>query len=78
MFLVPICVRRSLQRAELAAISSIVGKLPSVDVYMSYMDDINTMADDIYRYLNFHEIESFQKAAAAVTIPIVNKVTVEV
>ncbi len=65
-----------LASAELAAIASIVGKLPSVEEYMSYMDDINTMADDIYRYLNFHEIESFQKAAASVTIPVVNKVTV--
>ena len=67
-----------LASAELAAIAAILGKLPSVDEYMSYMKDINTMADDIYRYLNFHQIESFKKAAAAVTIPIVNKVTVEV
>jgi len=65
-----------LASAELAAIASILGKLPTVEEYMDYMDDINTMADDIYRYLNFHEIESFQKAAAAVTIPVVNKVTV--
>jgi len=65
-----------LASAELAAIASIVGKLPTVEEYMSYMNDINTMADDIYRYLNFHEIESFQKSAAAVTIPVVNKVTV--
>ncbi len=63
-----------LASAELAAIASILGKLPTVEEYMSYMDDINTMADDIYRYLNFHEIESFQKAAAAVTLPVVNKV----
>jgi len=65
-----------LASAELAAISSIVGKLPTVEEYMTYMEDINTMADEIYRYLNFHEIESFKKAAASVTIPIVNKVTV--
>ncbi len=62
-----------LASAELAAVASILGKLPTVEEYMGYMDDINTMADDIYRYLNFHEIESFQKAAAAVTIPVVNK-----
>jgi len=65
-----------LASAELAAIASIIGALPTVEQYMSYMEDINTMADDIYRYLNFHEIESFQNAAASVTIPVVNKVTV--
>jgi len=65
-----------LASAELAAVAAIVGKLPSVDEYMNYMNDINPMADDIYQYLNFHEIESFQKAAASVTIPVVNKVTV--
>ena len=52
-----------LSSAELAAIASILGRLPTVDEYMGYMDEINTMADDIYRYLNFHEIESFQKAS---------------
>lgn len=66
-----------LASAELAAISSIVGRLPTVEEYMTYMNDINTMADDIYRYMNFHEIESFKKSAASVTIPVVNKVTVE-
>jgi aconitate hydratase 2/2-methylisocitrate dehydratase len=65
-----------LSSAELAAIASILGRLPTVEEYMNYMADINTMADDIYRYLNFHEIESFKKAAASVTIPVVNKVTV--
>ncbi|RLA03581.1 MAG: hypothetical protein DRQ47_04880, partial [Gammaproteobacteria bacterium] len=60
-----------LASAELAAIASIVGKLPTVEQYMEYMSDINTMADDIYRYLNFHEIESFQKAAALVDIKMV-------
>jgi len=64
-----------LASAELAAVAAIIGSLPTVEQYMGYMDDINTMADDIYRYLNFHEIESFQKAAAAVTIPVVNKAT---
>jgi len=65
-----------LASAELAAIASIIGALPTVEQYMSYMEDINTMAVDIYRYLNFHEIESFQNAAASVTIPVVDKVTV--
>ncbi|HHL18724.1 MAG TPA: bifunctional aconitate hydratase 2/2-methylisocitrate dehydratase [Thiothrix sp.] len=59
-----------LASAELAAIAAILGKLPTVDEYMSYVSSIDPMADDIYRYLNFNEIESYQHAAEKV-IPIV-------
>ncbi len=65
-----------LASAELAAVAAIVGKLPTVEEYMSYASELDTMSDEIYRYLNFHEIESFQKSAAMVTIPVVNKVLV--
>ncbi len=63
-----------LASAELAAVSSILGKLPTPEEYLEYAKDLDTMADDIYRYLNFHEIESFQKTADQVTIPVVNVV----
>ena len=59
-----------LASAELAAIASILGKIPSVDEYMQYAADLDTMADDIYRYLNFNEIKSYQDAAEKV-IPII-------
>ena len=42
-----------LASAELSAIASVLGRLPSVEEYHKYMDDINPLADDIYRYLNF-------------------------
>ena len=61
-----------LASAELAAVSSILGKLPSVEEYLAYAKDLDTMADDIYRYLNFDQIESFQKAANDAIIPAVN------
>ena len=67
-----------LASAELAAISSMLGKLPTIDEYMQYMEEIDTMASDIYRYMNFHEMEDFQKSAAQVTIPIVQKEEVAV
>jgi aconitate hydratase 2/2-methylisocitrate dehydratase len=47
----------------LAAVGAILGKLPSPEEYMEYMKNIDSMADDIYRYLNFDQIESFQKSA---------------
>jgi aconitate hydratase 2 / 2-methylisocitrate dehydratase len=44
-----------------------------MDEYMSYMGNINTMADSIYRYLNFNEIADFMQAAErAKNIPLTN------
>jgi len=53
-----------LSSAEIAAVSSILGKIPTMDEYMEFAKNIDTMADDVYRYLNFNEIEDFQKQAA--------------
>ena len=64
-----------LASAELAAVSSILGRLPSPEEYLEYARDLDTMADDIYRYLNFDQIESFQRAANDAVIPTVNIVT---
>ncbi len=52
-----------LASAELAAVSAILGKLPSPEEYMSYAKNIDSMATDIYRYLNFNEIEAYQRSA---------------
>lgn len=65
-----------LASAELAAVASILGKLPTVEEYMSYASELDTMSEEVYRYLNFHEIEDFKKSAAMVTIPVENKVVV--
>ncbi len=65
-----------LASAELAAVAAVVGKLPSVDEYMSYAKDLEVMASDIYKYLNFHQMEDYKKKANSVTIPVVNKDTV--
>lgn len=62
-----------LASSELAAVSAALGKIPSMEEYLGYMDNINTMADSIYRYLNFNEIESFMEAAErAQQIPLTN------
>ncbi|SDU04804.1 aconitase [Halopseudomonas salegens] len=57
-----------LASAELASVASILGRLPSVEEYMSYAADINSMSSEIYRYMNFNEIESYQKAAASIPV----------
>jgi aconitate hydratase 2/2-methylisocitrate dehydratase len=53
-----------LASAEIAAVSSILGHIPTMQEYMEFARDIDTMATEVYRYLNFDEIESFQKAAS--------------
>jgi len=58
-----------LASAELAAVASILGRLPTVDEYMEHMKTIQPMADEIYRYLNFHEIAEYRGLADKV-IPI--------
>jgi aconitate hydratase 2/2-methylisocitrate dehydratase len=35
-----------------------------MEEYMAFAADLNPMAADVYRYLNFDEIESFQKSAS--------------
>jgi aconitate hydratase 2/2-methylisocitrate dehydratase len=57
-----------LASAELASVASILGRLPTVEEYMGYAAEINSMASDIYRYMNFNEIESYQKAAASIPV----------
>ncbi len=62
-----------LASSELAAVCSALGKIPTMTEYMSYMGNINTMADSIYRYLNFNEIASYMQAAErAKNIPLTN------
>jgi aconitate hydratase 2/2-methylisocitrate dehydratase len=52
-----------LTSAELAAVGAILGRLPTPEEYMSYADELDSMAGEIYRYMNFNEIQSFQALA---------------
>ena len=61
-----------LASAELSAISSILGKIPTIDEYHKYMSDINPLSDQIYRYLNFNEIDAYVQSANSAEIPSIN------
>ncbi len=52
-----------LASAELAAVCSILGKIPTVEEYMAYAEQINATADDTYRYLNFNLMDKYQEMA---------------
>ena len=52
-----------LASAELAAIASVLGKLPSPEEYLQYATQIDSMAPEIYNYLNFDQVEEFVDAS---------------
>jgi aconitate hydratase 2/2-methylisocitrate dehydratase len=66
-----------LASAELASVASVMGKLPSVSEYMEYAKELDSMASDIYKYMNFHQMKEYQEKANSVTIPVSNQVTVD-
>jgi aconitate hydratase 2/2-methylisocitrate dehydratase len=49
--------------AELAAVTASMAKLPSVEEYMEAVKHLEPMADDIYRYLNFHQMQDYKSVA---------------
>merc|ERR1719464_2632526 len=57
-----------LASAELAAIASIEGELPSVETYLKYMENVDPKDEKIYRYLNFDELPDFVSRADSVEI----------
>merc|ERR1712232_696757 len=57
-----------LASAELSAIASVSGKLPTPDEYQEYMKGINATAADTYRYLNFDQLTDYQDAADGVEL----------
>jgi aconitate hydratase 2/2-methylisocitrate dehydratase len=51
-----------LASAELAAVCSVLGKIPTVAEYMHYSQHITDNAADTYRYLNFNTMSAYQDA----------------
>jgi aconitate hydratase 2/2-methylisocitrate dehydratase len=57
-----------LASAELSAIASKLGRIPTVAEYHAEMGVINKDAASVYRYMNFDQIEEYAEAAKAVTV----------
>ncbi|MCV6588909.1 MAG: bifunctional aconitate hydratase 2/2-methylisocitrate dehydratase [Marinobacterium sp.] len=55
-----------LSSAELAAVAALIGRLPTPAEYMEYAEQLNPLADDVYRYLNFDQIESYVDKASSI------------
>merc|ERR1712113_1188034 len=52
-----------LASAELAAVASILGKLPTPEEYMTYSNALEKTRDDTFRYLNFDRMDTYSSAA---------------
>ena len=55
-----------LSSAEVAAVSSILGKLPTPDEYLEFAKKFDTNRADIYKYLNFDQLKAYEDAANSV------------
>jgi aconitate hydratase 2/2-methylisocitrate dehydratase len=52
--------------AELAAICSRLGRIPTREEYLADMGVLQANSEDIYRYMNFDQIEEFKEIADSV------------
>lgn len=55
-----------LSSAELAAVAAIKGRLPTVAEYMEYSTQLDLVASDTYRYLNFDQMKNYTDKAEQV------------
>jgi aconitate hydratase 2/2-methylisocitrate dehydratase len=57
-----------LASAELSAVCAILGKIPTMAEYMAQVAIVSAKSKDIYRYMNFDQIEDFREVADTVRI----------
>ncbi|OBU12574.1 bifunctional aconitate hydratase 2/2-methylisocitrate dehydratase [Photobacterium aquimaris] len=57
-----------LSSAELAAVGAILGRIPTMDEYLTYAQQIDATAADTYRYLNFDRMAEYTNKADDVII----------
>ncbi len=55
--------------AELAAVCALLGKIPTKEEYMAIVSNkIDPFKGDLYRYLNFNEIEDFENFGRVIPV----------
>ena len=57
-----------LSSAELAAVTALMGKIPTMAEYLEQVQTVNAKAADVYRYMNFDQIAEFKELADTVTV----------
>ncbi|MCB1957246.1 MAG: hypothetical protein KDG55_16325, partial [Rhodocyclaceae bacterium] len=54
--------------AELAAVCALMGKIPSTAEYMAQVEALGAKAGEVYRYMNFDQIQDFREVADTVEV----------
>jgi aconitate hydratase 2/2-methylisocitrate dehydratase len=57
-----------LSSAEVAAITSKLGYIPTIDEYLTAMNGIKPMAAELYQFLNFDQISEYQEAVGHIVL----------
>ena len=57
-----------LASAELSSVAATLGRIPSMQEYMDVMQNVTPMASEIYRYLNFDQLDEYQSVADQVEV----------
>ena len=60
--------RVCLSSAELAAVTALMGRIPTMAEYLAQVQAVNAKAADVYRYMNFDQIAEFKEVADTVTV----------
>ncbi|MDO5651804.1 MAG: bifunctional aconitate hydratase 2/2-methylisocitrate dehydratase [Moraxella sp.] len=57
-----------LASAELASVASVLGKLPTVEEYMSYAGKLENMQAEVYNYLNFDKMTDYTDKSDKISV----------
>ncbi len=57
-----------LSSAELAAVCALMGKIPTLEEYLTQVETLKTKSAEVYRYMNFDQIQEFKELADTVTV----------
>ena len=64
-----------LASAELSSVAAVLGRLPTSEEYLEFMNEINPLSEEIYRYLNFDQLPEYLSDAKKAEISAVNIVS---
>ena len=54
--------------AELAAVCALMGKIPTIEEYLTQVETLKSKSAEVYRYMNFDQIQEFKELADTVTV----------
>ncbi|MDO4449803.1 MAG: bifunctional aconitate hydratase 2/2-methylisocitrate dehydratase [Moraxella sp.] len=57
-----------LASAELASVASVLGKLPTVEEYLSYAGKLQSMEAEVYNYLNFDKMSEYTEKSDKISV----------